>query len=356
MSTPTTTIELLAPDCDAAEVCCASDRDGWNTDSRVVRLRRRSPGFYRGQAPWAGQRVHYKYHLGSWDSEEVDEWGNRRPNRSYDGEGAIYDVAPGFLHEGRNYDPRLLPRIETLPANLPLPAAFATRRIAALLPHDYDGPARRRYPVLYLQDGQNLFDEFAPYGNWELDKRMAWLAERGRGGVIVVAIDHAEEKRIAEYAPPHETKLARGQADAYGAFVVAHLKPLIDRTYRTLPARADTAIGGSSLGALAALQVAMAHPDVFAKAMLLSPSTWVDPDLVEEWPVHNSGHTDVFVYGGMRESKGSAATFAELYRRLRRLDEPRRRLFVHGHFEPQATHNESAWGAVFPRAFCTLFR
>ena len=355
MSTPSTTIELMAPDCDAAEVLCASDRDGWNTDSRVVVLRRRAPGFYRGRAPWSGQAVRYKYHLGSWDREEVDEWGNRRPDRHYRGEGPVYDVAAGFLDAGRNYDPRCLPRIETLPANLPLPEPFATRRIAALLPHDYDRSARR-YPVLYLQDGQNLFDEFAPYGNWELDKRLAWLAARGRGGVIVVAIDHAEEKRIAEYSPPRETRLAKGQADAYGAFVVEHLKPLIDRTYRTRPDRADTAVGGSSLGALAALQVAMAHPAVFAKAMLLSPSIWVDPDLPEAWPVHHSGDTDVFLYGGMRESEGSAATFAELYRRLERLDEPRRRLFVHSHFEPQAEHNERAWGAVFPRAVCTLFR
>ena len=355
MSEPTTTIELLAPDCEAPEVLCSSDREGWNTDSRVVRLKRRSPGLYRGRAPWLGQHVSYKYHLGGWDTEEVDAWGNRRPNRHYLGEGPIFDTAPDFLREGRNHDPALLPRIETLPANLPLPEPFATRRIAALLPHDYDR-SKRRYPVIYLQDGQNLFDEFAPYGNWELDRRMAWLAARGRGDVIVVAIDHAEEKRIAEYSPPHETRLARGEADAYGSFVVDALKPLIDRTYRTLSDRTDTAIGGSSLGALAALQVAMAHADVFGKAMLLSPSIWVDPDLPEEWPTHGHGATDVFVYGGMRESKGSAATFAELYRRLRRLDEPRRRIFVHSHFEPDATHNETAWGAVFPRAICTLFR
>ena len=355
MSSNTTTIELLAPGCEAAEVLCSSDANGWNTGSGVVRLRRAAPGLYRGEAPWRGRHVAYKYHLGDWGSEEVDAWGNRRANRCYSGEGPVHDTVPDFLVEHRNYEVALLPRIETLPANLPLPAPFATRRIAALLPHDYDR-SRRRYPVIYLQDGQNLFDEFAPYGNWELDRRMAWLAGRGCGDFIVVAIDHAEEKRISEYAPAHETRIAPGQADAYGRFLVEALKPLIDRTYRTEPARASTAIGGSSLGALAALQVAMAHPSVFAKAMLLSPSIWVDPDLPEEWPVHNFGVTDVFLYGGMRESKRSAETFAGLYRRLARLDDPKRRLHLHSHFEPLGEHSESAWGAVFPRAVCTLFR
>ena len=355
MSYPMTKIELLAPDCEAPEVLISGDANAWSTDSGVVRLGRASPGLYRGVAPWAGRHVCYKYHLGDWGSEEVDEWGNRRHNRCYGGEGELRDTVPGFLDAHRNYDSRLLPRIETLPPNLPLPAPFATRRIAALLPHDYDRSGKR-YPVIYLQDGQNLFDEFAPYGNWELDRRMAWLAERGCGDFIVVAIDHAEEKRIKEYAPAHATRIAPGEADAYGRFLVDALKPLIDKSYRTYPERDNTAIGGSSLGALAALQVAMAHPDVFAKAMLLSPSIWVDPDLPEEWPLHRHGRTDVFLYGGMRESARSAATFSELFRRLSRLDSPKRRLYVHSHFEPLATHSESAWGAVFPRAMCTLFR
>lgn len=355
MNAPTTAIELLAPDCDAPEVLCSGDHNGWNTDSGVVRLRRTAPGLYRGEAAWTSHRNAYKYHLGSWDAEEVDEWGNRRTDRYYVGEGPIRDTAAGFLARGRNYDPALLPRIETLPANLPLPAPFATRRIAALLPHGYDR-ARGRYPVIYLQDGQNLFDEFAPYGNWALDRRLAWLKARGRGEVIVVAIDHAEGKRISEYAPPHQTRIAPGHADAYGRFLTEHLKPLIDRTYRTLPGRAHTAVGGSSLGALAALQVAMAHAAAFSKLMLLSPSIWVDPDLPEVWPVHNSGPTDVFLYGGMEESPRSAETFAALHRRLARLDTPKRRLFLHAHFEPLAKHTEAAWGAVFPRALCTLFR
>ncbi len=347
-------IQVMAPGCDAAELVCSSSEGQWNTVTGVVRLRRQSPGLYVGTAPWAGKSVIYKYHLGSWESEELDEWGNKRPNRHYIGEGDVRDVCEGFLSGGAYHRAAFLPHIEPLPSNLPLPKPFETRRIAALLPAGYERSSRR-YPVLYLQDGQNLFDEFSPYGNWELDKRMAWLSERGLGEFIVVAIDHAAEKRMKEYAPPHKTRIARGQADAYGNFLVEHLKPLIDRTYRTDPGRACTAIGGSSLGALAALQVAMNHAEVFGRAMLLSPSIWVDPELPMRWPEHAHGPTSLFVYGGMQESAGSTATFSSLCASLLALDTPRRRIHVRSHFEPNAEHNENAWGAVFPRAATAMF-
>ena len=354
MNASEVSVELLAPRCDKEEVYATGSHDDWITSSRVVVLRREAPGYYRGEARWAGEKVAYKYHLGDWDTAELTEWGNRAPNRHYGGEGTVRDYVPQFRRAGAYHDEAFLPRIERLPGNLPLPAPFATRRIAALLPAGYEA-SRERYPVLYLQDGQNLFDEFAPYGNWELDKRLAWLAERGRGEFIVVAIDHAEDKRNTEYAPPTSTHIAPGTADAYGDFLTEHLKPLIDRTYRTLPDREHTAIGGSSLGGLASLYVAMHRPRVFGKLMLLSPSIWVEPALVTRWPEHTHGDTHIYLYGGMEESPGSAVTFARLASSLRRESSPRRALYLATHFEPAAKHNEAAWGEAFPRAASYLF-
>ncbi len=354
MQPATISVELLAPTCDAREVFCTGSHDDWITSSRQLVLQRGSPGLYRGTAAWSERSVAYKYHLGDWDTSELTRWGTRAANRHYAGEGNVRDYVPQFSTGGSYYEEAYRPRIELLPANLPVPPPFATRRIAALLPYDYER-SQRRYPVLYLQDGQNLFDEFAPYGNWELDRRLAWLAERGLGDVIVVAIDHAREKRIAEFTPPYSTRIGRGEADAYGRFLVDHLKPLIDRTYRTAPERQTTAIGGSSMGALASLHVAMTHCRVFAKAMLLSPSIWVDPGMVERWPTDALPPTRVFLYGGMAESPGSAATFARLEASLRRKSTPHRPIFLASHFEPDAEHNEYAWGEAFPRALAYLF-
>ena len=79
---------------------------------------------------------------------------------------------------------------------------------------DYD-QTQKRYPVLYLQDGQNLFDDYAPYGNWSLDKKLAILAEQGMGDVIIIAIDHAKEKRVEEFTPSYKTKLGIGNGEKY---------------------------------------------------------------------------------------------------------------------------------------------
>ena len=356
MDSPPLPLELLAPGCDVPEVFCSGGFDDWRPEGRSLRLARVAPGLYRGGAPWGEAATRYKFHLGSWDGGELTAWGAPAPDRVYPGDGrAIRAVVPQFLRDGRYHDERFRPRIERLPANLPLPAPFATRRIAALLPHDYDRSGRD-YPVLYLQDGQNLFDEFAPYGNWELDRRLAWLAERGCGDFIVVAVDHAEDKRVAEYTPPSRSaRIERGTADAYGRFLVRDLKPLIDRTYRTLPARDHTAVGGSSMGALASLHVAMSESATFGAAMVLSPSIWVDPGLVDRWPERPGGATRVYLYGGMRESERTTETFARLDAALRAVRGPRRRIHLRTHFAPEAAHNEQAWGEAFPRAAAFLF-
>lgn len=348
-------IVVLAPGSTACRIFASGTFNHWDTGAGRLELSQTSPGLYHGVGTWGGQPHRYKFHLGDWDEAELSEWGTKARDRHYDGDGDVIRASvPQFLHTGAYHDDRCRPRIERLPTNLPLPAPFATRRIAALLPYDYDRSSRD-YPVLYLQDGQNLFDEYAPYGNWELDRRLAWLAERGRGDFIVIAIDHAEDKRIAEYSPPSSTsKLGPGQANAYGRFLVRDLKPLIDRTYRTRPERANTFLGGSSMGALASLHVVMSEAATFGGAMLLSPSIWVDPTMVERWPERPGAVTRVYLYGGMQESAETTARFARLDAALRRAA-PRQRIHISTHFAPDARHNEQAWGEAFPRAATFLF-
>ncbi|MFK8058344.1 MAG: alpha/beta hydrolase [Saprospiraceae bacterium] len=355
MDTSPIFIELIAPNCDKKEVLISGTFNGWNTTSEVVKLQQKAPGYYRGEANWRGKQVNYKYHLGGWHEGELDEWGVSCTNRSYDGSGTIRDHVHTFLKDGAYHKEAFLPRIEMLPSNMPLPKSFATRRIAALLPAGYDQNNAKRYPVLYLQDGQNLFDEFAPYGNWSLDKRLAWLNEHGKGDFIVIAIDHAEEKRTKEYAPPHETRVGVGEADAYGDFIVNHLKPLIDRTYRTKADRDHTAIGGSSMGAVASLHVAMLKGDYFGRVMLFSPSIWIDPDLTDLWPIHPYGDTYVYLYGGMEETEGTGRTFALLAKEIPKVSSPKRRIFLQSKFAARAKHNENAWSRAFPAAAAYLF-
>jgi predicted alpha/beta superfamily hydrolase len=130
--------------------------------------------------------------------------------------------------------------------------------------------------VLYMHDGQNLFDaKTAAYGvEWGIDETVDHLVAIGAmDEVIVVGIDNTPA-RIAEYTPCCDPKHGGGKLDAYDAFIVDTVKPMIDRTLRTLPGRDNTAIMGSSLGGIASVAIAQRHPDVFSKAAGVSSSFW----------------------------------------------------------------------------------
>jgi predicted alpha/beta superfamily hydrolase len=147
------------------------------------------------------------------------------------------------------------------------------RDIDVYLPPSYSA-GRDRFPVVYMQDGQNLSDPRTAFaGTWELDAALERLAERGVQP-IVVGIHHAGAARLAEYSPFPDRRHRGGQGDAYLAFIVDTLKPRVDRLFRTRAAREATAILGSSLGGLISLYAFFRYPSVFGAAGIMSPSIW----------------------------------------------------------------------------------
>jgi len=138
----------------------------------------------------------------------------------------------------------------------------------------------RRYPVLYMHDGQNLFDPdtaFQKGEHWRVGETASALIDAGRiEPLIVVGIHNTGTTRLEEYTPTLDTRLGGGLANDYGRLIVEELKPFIDQTYRTRPDAANTGLGGSSLGGLVTLHLGYAHPEVFSKLAVLSPSVWWD--------------------------------------------------------------------------------
>ena len=166
------------------------------------------------------------------------------------------------------------------------PALGAARRVSIYLPPGYDGTTAR-YPVLYLQDGQNLFDPgraFIHGQDWRLDETAeALIAAAAIAPLIMVGIDHGGAGRLDEYTPTCDPRQrAGGRLPAYREFLVDELKPWIDRHLRTRPDAAATGLGGSSLGGLAALEIGLSRPDVFGRLAVLSPSLWWDRRCVLE--------------------------------------------------------------------------
>ena len=153
------------------------------------------------------------------------------------------------------------------------------RDLVVYLPPDYESE-ERHYPVLYLHDGQNLFDPETAYVrgmDWKADETADSLIRAGEiEPLIIVGIFNTGEHRIEEYTPTRDRKLGGGHAELYGHMLVEELKPFIDERYRTLPDAHNTGLGGSSLGGLATLYLGFTHPEVFGKLAVLSPSVWWD--------------------------------------------------------------------------------
>ncbi len=174
-------------------------------------------------------------------------------------------------------------------------AAFPSR---ILLPRDvhvyrppgYEEEPSRRYPVLYMQDGQNIFDPKEMGMEWEVDETADALIQAGRiEPLIVVAVANTEARRD-EYTPT-AVELKRsdgtvseggGKANLYGRFLIEELMPFIDRTYRTRQDAASTGVGGSSLGGLVSVWLGLEHPDVFGNVLAVSPTVWWDDFVILE--------------------------------------------------------------------------
>lgn len=155
------------------------------------------------------------------------------------------------------------------------PQLKTTKKIWIYLPENYSASAKK-YSVIYMHDAQNLFDAKTSYvGEWNVDEKLDSL----KAQVIVVGIEHGNEKRIEELTPFKNEKYGGGNADNYLEFIVKTLKPYIDKNYRTKIKAKNTIIFGSSLGGLVSYYGALKYPEIFGKAGVFSPSFWYTNDI-----------------------------------------------------------------------------
>ena len=172
-------------------------------------------------------------------------------------------ASPGQLRKFEKYRSRFLPR---------------RRDLIVYLPPDYEHSSQSHYPVLYLQDGQNLFDgstSFIPGMDWQVkDTADQLIAQGAIRPLIIVGIYNTGKWRLGEYTPSRDKKMGGGKADRYGQMLLEEIKPFVESQYRTLSGPANTGLGGSSLGGLLAIYLGLRFPQVFGKLAVLSPSVW----------------------------------------------------------------------------------
>ena len=234
------------------------------------------------------------------------------------------------------------------------------RDITVFLPPGYDESPDERYPVLYLHDGQNLFDPdlaFQKGEHWRVGETATVLIAAGRiRPLVIVGIDNAGPRRLHEYTPTHDRRRGGGEADAYGRLMVEELKPFVDEHYRTLPDATSTGLGGSSLGALVSLYLGLKHPDVFSKVAVMSPSVWWDRRAIlrNVRDARPKPRLKIWIDIGTREGRHHVDNAQLLKVGLERQG------WTEGddlHYEeiPGGTHSEAAWAERFGRVLQFLY-
>jgi enterochelin esterase-like enzyme len=172
----------------------------------------------------------------------------------------------------------------TLHPRMRLHAGFSSeylpdlRNLIVYLPPGYEEEPERSFPVLYLHDGQNLFDgrtSFVQGRTWQMREQADAAIEAGEvEPLVIVGIYNTGDRRLAEYTHEHNWQMGGGEADEYGKLLTKELMPWIADKYRVRQDRESTGMGGSSLGGLVSLYLGLRHPEVFGRLALLSPSVW----------------------------------------------------------------------------------
>lgn len=235
------------------------------------------------------------------------------------------------------------------------------RDIAVYLPEAYLADPVRHFPVFYLHDGQNLFDGRTSYvtdHTWRAHSTADRLSAEGLiQPTILVGIHNTGVRRMAEYTPTRDPRLRGGDGDLYGRLLVEELKPLIDRTFRTLPDPSNTGLGGSSLGGLISLYLGLTYPNVFTRLAVLSPSLWWDNrSIFRVLPTTSARRPLLRIWLDMGTAEGA--------HHLRDTDQLYSRLLQRGWRDNEdlcyqrvlgGLHYEDAWAARFDQVLRFLF-
>jgi predicted alpha/beta superfamily hydrolase len=230
-------------------------------------------------------------------------------------------------------------------------AHVSPREVQVWLPPGYEQDDGRRYPVLYLHDGQNVFDAAAAGAEWQVDETAQRLVLAGDVAPLIIVGVAVGDTRIQDYTPvPGRgpgSVVAGGGAAAYARYLTEELKPLIDQRFRTQPGRDSTAVGGSSLGGLVSMWLLLAHGDTFGAALVVSPSVWwADEDILKQVQARAPRRPAprIWLDVGTEEGRGVVAGARRLQQALATAGWPSQYLEQDG-----AGHDEAAWATRVPQ-------
>ena len=320
-------------------------------------------------ATLVGTVFEYKYVLlledqteGPWTNVEGSSSGGEIGNRTYtlrEGMQTVNDTIASFKNNTRL---TTLSRgtLRKVILDMPLYSDGRRRTIRIWLPDGYqDADTATRYPVLYMHDGQNLFDAYTGFaGEWGIDETMGALMDLGYGGSIVVGIDNSSD-RLNELSPSWPRSSAGSayiknpSGEKYASFIVDVVKPYVDANFNTNPSRETTGIGGSSMGGVMSFFMALQYPDLFGYGMLFSTAMYVyeanmSETFIASKTVSITFNPRLYIYAG-----GQEPTITRYVGDIKNalINEGYPSENINTHIDANRGHNEAAWAQYFPIAY-----
>ncbi|MDB5210492.1 MAG: alpha-dextrin endo,6-alpha-glucosidase [Sediminibacterium sp.] len=290
----------------------------------------------------------FKFTRGGWDKVETTSDGRDINDRVVD---VKEDISQEFTVSGWKDDypevPRRYtasPQVRILDTAFTIPQLDRKRRVWIYLPKGYN-TSSKIYPVLYMHDGQNLFNEqTAPFGEWGVDECLDTLQQKSGKECIVVGIDNGGSKRMTEYNPSDNDKNGKGEGKQYVEFLAKTLKPFIDSKYRTKKGPENTFVAGSSMGGLISLYAILQYPDVFGGAGVFSPSLWIAPEIfpmAEKFTT--TGTPKFYLYMGAKEG----ANMMPDMQRMSEILQKKPSFVIRTVANPLGQHTEKYWRQEF---------
>lgn len=342
---------------EGASIFLAANINQWQASATGYSFSQNERGEYWLHIPEASGNLEFKFTRGSWKSVEAGPLGRGIANRTYaySSEDTIHVIIAAWEDLDGDQSSRSTANnhVKVWDSAMWIPQLKRSREITVYLPGDYHS-SNKQYRVIYMLDGQNIFDNVRSYaGEWRVDETLARLESKGMESAIVIAIDNGGPFRISEYSPYPNEKYGTDEGHAYIRFIVETLKPRVDKEFRVKQGPQNTAIVGSSLGALIAHYAYFKYPKVFGRVGIFSPSYWFLPEFFDLYK-HPESSVESRIYmlaGGLEE--GVPARTREMYQRFMEggFDKQEVKLTI----DPKGNHSEQFWANNFEEAYLWLF-
>ena len=332
----------------------AGSFNGWNPSDKNYHFQKNDRGNYFLGTKLENGMYEFKITRGGWDKVECKKGGADIQNRFL--KLSSDTIIESMVEEwADNIEKK--PRVSTAGKNVHIvdsaffiPQLNRTRRVWIYLPSDYPG-SKKNYPVLYMHDGQNVFDDLTSFaGEWNVDETLDSLGKHSEE-MIVIAIDHGGSKRINEYCPYDMEKFGEGEGDKYVDFLVKTLKPFIDKNYRTLKNKQNTFIAGSSMGGLISMYAILKYPRVFGGAGIFSPAFSVGPKIYDDIEAKGARvNSKIYFYCGAEEGETMVPDTERAFSEMRKVSKSKMVCVI----RQDGKHSESVWKEEFPLFYLWL--